>query len=182
MGHFSTGLDTPSWIQCARGSLHRLPEGVRMPLTQVQLSTVLADRAEISRTEAKRALGALEEGCWRSLETRRSADRGSGAVDRSRQAGAEGADGPQSGDGRGDQGRAKPASVDVRARPLAKARGTAQRAESPPPTGCAEVLTSPGPRSGASQSRPSTGSLGRDASQGSTRPVNPAARSFIPIG
>ena len=32
-----------------------------MPLTQVQLSAALADRAEISRAEAKRVLGALEE-------------------------------------------------------------------------------------------------------------------------
>ncbi len=32
-----------------------------MPLTQVQLSPALADRAEISRAEAKRVLGALEE-------------------------------------------------------------------------------------------------------------------------
>ena len=32
-----------------------------MPLTQVQLSTALAERAEISPAEAKRVLGALEE-------------------------------------------------------------------------------------------------------------------------
>ena len=32
-----------------------------MPLTQVQLSIALAERAEISRAEAKRVLGALEE-------------------------------------------------------------------------------------------------------------------------
>jgi hypothetical protein len=41
--------------------LHRLTEGVRMPLTQIQLSTALAGRAGISRAEAKRVLGALEE-------------------------------------------------------------------------------------------------------------------------
>jgi nucleoid DNA-binding protein len=32
-----------------------------MPLRQVQLSTALADRAGISRAEANRGLGALEE-------------------------------------------------------------------------------------------------------------------------
>src|SRR5450755_4477701 len=52
----------PPWrIECARGCLRRSTEGVRMPLTQVQLSAALADRAEISRADAKRALGALEE-------------------------------------------------------------------------------------------------------------------------
>ena len=32
-----------------------------MPLTQTQLATAVADRAELSKTDAKRALAALEE-------------------------------------------------------------------------------------------------------------------------
>ena len=32
-----------------------------MPLTQTQLASALADRAEITRAEAKRVLGVLEE-------------------------------------------------------------------------------------------------------------------------
>ena len=32
-----------------------------MPLTQTQLATALADRADLSKTDAKRALAALEE-------------------------------------------------------------------------------------------------------------------------
>ena len=32
-----------------------------MPLTQTQLATAVADRSEITRAEAKRVLGALEE-------------------------------------------------------------------------------------------------------------------------
>ena len=36
-------------------------EGVLLPLTQTQLASAVADRAEISRNEAKRVLGALEE-------------------------------------------------------------------------------------------------------------------------
>ena len=36
-------------------------EGVLLPLTHTQLATAIADRAEISRTEAKRVLVALEE-------------------------------------------------------------------------------------------------------------------------
>jgi hypothetical protein len=36
-------------------------EGVPLPLTQTQLATAVADRSEITRAEAKRVLGALEE-------------------------------------------------------------------------------------------------------------------------
>ena len=35
-------------------------EGVPLPLTQTQLASSVADRAEIPRAEAKRVLGALE--------------------------------------------------------------------------------------------------------------------------
>src|SRR5450631_905053 len=36
-------------------------EGVLLPLTQTQLASAVADRAEVPRAEAKRVLGALEE-------------------------------------------------------------------------------------------------------------------------
>jgi len=96
-----------------------------MPLTQVQLSTALADRAEISRAEAKRVLGAVEEVVleeWRSWQRAEGADRRSGAVDRSCHAGAEGAHGRNPATGEAVKVAAKPASVDVRTRPLAKAK------------------------------------------------------------
>jgi nucleoid DNA-binding protein len=72
-------------------------------LTQTQLASAVADRAEISRAEAKRVLDVLEQVVLEELGNAESADRRLGAVDRPRQA-------------------AKPASVDVRARPLAKAK------------------------------------------------------------
>ena len=93
-----------------------------MPLTQVQLSAALADRAEISRAEAKRVLGAVEEVVleeWRSWQRAEGADRRSGAVDRSCHAGAEGAHGRNPATGEAVKVAAKPASVDVRTRPLA---------------------------------------------------------------
>jgi DNA-binding protein HU-beta len=51
---------------CATGSIGtRVPasfdRGVPLPLTQTQLASAVADRADISRAEAKRVLGALEE-------------------------------------------------------------------------------------------------------------------------
>ena len=67
-----------------------------MPLTQTQLASAVADRAELSNTDAKRALAALEEIV---LEQLGNAEKvrigGDGAVDRSCQAGAEEASGPQ---------------------------------------------------------------------------------------
>ena len=36
-------------------------EGVLLPLTQTQLASAVADRAEITGADAKRVLGALEE-------------------------------------------------------------------------------------------------------------------------
>ena len=66
-----------------------------MPLTQTQLAIAVADRAELSKTDAKRALAALEEVVLEQRRQRREGtDRGDGAAGRPRQAGAEEAHGP----------------------------------------------------------------------------------------
>jgi hypothetical protein len=46
---------------CVRITHDSTREGVPLPLTQTQLATAVADRAEIPRAEATRVLGALEE-------------------------------------------------------------------------------------------------------------------------
>jgi DNA-binding protein HU-beta len=94
-----------------------------MPLTQVQLSTALADRAGISRAEAKQVLGALDEVVLEELGNAQKVRIGSLVqlivrVDPAEKArmGRNPATGEQI------KVAAKPASVDVRARPLAKAK------------------------------------------------------------
>ena len=89
-----------------------------MPLTQTQLATAVADRAEISRSEAKRLLGVLEElgnaqkvriGGLVQLTVRVK------PAQKSRK-------GRNPATGEEITIAAKPASVDLRARPLAKAK------------------------------------------------------------
>ena len=94
-----------------------------MPLTQTQLATALADRAELSKTDAKRALAALEEITLEQLGNAEKVRIGGLVQLTVRMKPAQ----------KKRQGRnpatgeeitipAKPASVDLRARPLAKAK------------------------------------------------------------
>jgi nucleoid DNA-binding protein len=89
----------------------------------VQLSAALADRAEISRAEAKRVLGALEEVVLQELGSAQKV-RISGPVQLTvRVKPAQKARmGRNPATGEAIKVAAKPASVDVRARPLAKAK------------------------------------------------------------
>ena len=95
-----------------------------MPLTQAQLVTAVADRADMSKAEAKRALEALDEIVLEQLGNAEKVRIG-GMVQltvrvkpaqKKRQ-------GRNPGTGEEITIAAKPASVDLRARPLAKARG-----------------------------------------------------------
>ena len=94
-----------------------------MPLTQIQLATAVADRADISRAEAKRILGVLEEVVLEELGNAQKVRIG-GLVQLT--VGVKPAQ-------KARQGRnpatgetitiaKKPAGVDLRARPLAKAK------------------------------------------------------------
>lgn len=94
-----------------------------MPLTQAQLVTAVADRAEMSKAEAKRAVEALEEIVLEQLGNAEKVRIG-GIVQLTvrvkpatkKRTGRNPATGEEITIG------AKPASVDVRARPLAKAK------------------------------------------------------------
>ena len=98
-------------------------EGVPLPLTQTQLATAVADRAEITRAEAKRVLGALEEIVLEELSNAQKVRVG-GLVQltvrvkpaQKKRKGRNPATGEEI------TIAAKPASVDLRARPLAKAK------------------------------------------------------------
>jgi DNA-binding protein HU-beta len=94
-----------------------------LPLTQTQLVTALADRADISKTEAKRVLGILEEIVLDELGNAQKVRIG-GLVQltvrvkpaqKKRQ-------GRNPATGEEITIAAKPASVDLRARPLARAK------------------------------------------------------------
>jgi DNA-binding protein HU-beta len=94
-----------------------------LPLTQTQLATAVADRAEIPRAEARRVLGALEEIVLEELDNAQKVRVG-GLVQltvrvkpaqKKRQ-------GRNPATGEEITIAAKPASVDLRARPLAKAK------------------------------------------------------------
>ena len=94
-----------------------------MPMTQTQLASAVADRAELSKTDAKRALAALEEIVLEQLGNAEKIRIG-GMVQltvrvkpaqKKRQ-------GRNPATGEGITIAAKPASVDLRARPLAKAK------------------------------------------------------------
>ncbi|MGZ6563958.1 MAG: HU family DNA-binding protein [Solirubrobacteraceae bacterium] len=95
-----------------------------MALTQTQLATAVADRAQLSKADAKRALAALDEVVLDELGNAEKVRIG-GLVQltvrvRPAQKARKGRN-PASGEE--ITIAAKPASVDVRARPLARAKG-----------------------------------------------------------
>ena len=95
-----------------------------MPLTQAQLVTAVADRAEMSKAEAKRAVEALEDIVLEQLGNAEKVRIG-GIVQltvRVKPA-TKKRTGRNPATGEEITIAAKPASVDVRARPLAKAKG-----------------------------------------------------------
>ena len=94
-----------------------------MPLTQTQLAGAVADRAEITRAEAKRVLDALEEVVLDEIADAEKVKIG-GTVQltvRVKPA-TKARKGRNPATGEEITIAAKPASVDVRARPLAKAK------------------------------------------------------------
>ena len=94
-----------------------------MALTQTQLVTAVADRAELSKTDAKRALTALDEIVLAELNNAEKVRIG-GLVQltvRVKPA-TKARKGRNPATGEEITIAAKPASVDVRARPLAKAK------------------------------------------------------------
>jgi DNA-binding protein HU-beta len=94
-----------------------------LPLTQTQLVVAVADRADMSRSDAKRALGALDEIVLEELGNAQKVRIG-GLVQltvrvkpaQKKRKGRNPATGEEI------EIAAKPASVDLRARPLAKAK------------------------------------------------------------
>jgi DNA-binding protein HU-beta len=95
-----------------------------VPLTQAQLVTAVADRAEMSKAEAKRAVEALEDIVLEQLGNAEKVRIG-GIVQltvRVKPA-TKKRTGRNPATGEEITIAAKPASVDVRARPLAKAKG-----------------------------------------------------------
>jgi DNA-binding protein HU-beta len=94
-----------------------------LPLTQIQLATAVADRADISRAEAKRILGVLEDVVLEELANAQKVRIG-GVVQltvRVRPA-QKARQGRNPATGEAITIAKKPAGVDVRARPLAKAK------------------------------------------------------------
>ena len=94
-----------------------------MPLTQTQLASAVADRAEITRAEAKRVLGALEEVVLEELGNAQKV-RIAGVVQltvRVKPA-KQARQGRNPATGEEITIAKKPAAVDLRARPLAKAK------------------------------------------------------------
>jgi DNA-binding protein HU-beta len=98
--------------------------GIALPLTQAQLVTAVADRAQLSKADAKRALTALDEIVLQELGNAQKVRIG-GLVQltvrvkpaQKKRKGRNPATGEEI------DIAAKPASVDLRARPLAKAKG-----------------------------------------------------------
>jgi DNA-binding protein HU-beta len=94
-----------------------------LPLTQSQLAAEVADRADLSRTEAKRALAALEDIVLEELGNAQKVRIGGLVQLTVRVKPAQKArKGRNPATGEEITISAKPASVDVRARPLAKAK------------------------------------------------------------
>ncbi len=94
-----------------------------MPLTQIQLADAVADRADISRAEAKRILGALEEIVLEQLGNAQKVRIGGLVQLTVRVKPAQKArQGRNPATGEEITIAKKPAGVDVRARPLAKAK------------------------------------------------------------
>jgi DNA-binding protein HU-beta len=94
-----------------------------LPLTQTQLVVAVADRADMSRSDAKRALGALDEIVLEELGNAQKVRIGALVQltvrvkpAQKKRKGRNPATGEEIGIA------AKPASVDLRARPLAKAK------------------------------------------------------------
>ena len=94
-----------------------------MPLTQTQLVNEIADRAELSKTEAKRALAALDEVVLEQIENAQKVRIG-GLVQLTPRVkpAQKKRNGRNPATGEMIEIAAKPASVDLRARPLAKAK------------------------------------------------------------
>ena len=95
-----------------------------MPLTQIQLASAVADRAQLSKADAKRALAALDEVVLDELGNAEKVRIG-GLVQltvRVRPA-QKARKGRNPATGEEITIAAKPASVDLRARPLARAKG-----------------------------------------------------------
>jgi DNA-binding protein HU-beta len=113
----------PGKIESAHLPLSFDPRRSAVPLTQAQLVTAVADRAELSKVDAKRALEALDEIVLEQLGNAEKVRIG-GIVQLTvrvkpatkKRAGRNPATGEEI------TIAAKPASVDVRARPLAKAK------------------------------------------------------------
>jgi len=94
-----------------------------LPLTQTQLADAVADRAGLSRADAKRALGALEEVALEQLANAEKVRIGSLVQMTVRVKPAQKArKGRNPATGEEITLAAKPASVDVRARPLTAAK------------------------------------------------------------
>ncbi len=94
-----------------------------MPLTQTQLATAVADRAELSKADAKRALTALEEIVLEELGNAQKVRVGGLVQLTVRVKPAQKArKGRNPATGEEITIAAKPAGVDLRARPLAKAK------------------------------------------------------------
>ena len=94
-----------------------------MPLTQTQLASAVADRAEISRADAKRVLGVLDEIVLEELGNAQKVRIGGLVQLTVRVKPAQKArKGRNPATGEEITIAAKPASVDLRARPLAKAK------------------------------------------------------------
>jgi DNA-binding protein HU-beta len=95
-----------------------------VPLTQAQLVTAVAERADMSKAEAKRAVEALEEIVLEQLGNAEKVRIGGLVQLTVRVKPAQKArKGRNPATGEEITIAAKPASVDVRARPLAKAKG-----------------------------------------------------------
>jgi DNA-binding protein HU-beta len=94
-----------------------------LPLTQTQLASAVADRADISRADAKRVLGVLEEIVLEELENAHKVRIGGLVQLTVRVKPAQKArKGRNPATGEEITIAAKPAGVDLRARPLAKAK------------------------------------------------------------
>ena len=95
-----------------------------MALTQTQMATAVADRAELSKAEAHRALAALDEVVLEELANAQKVRIGGLVQLTVRVKPAQKArKGRNPATGEEITIAAKPASVDVRARPLARAKG-----------------------------------------------------------
>src|SRR5437764_4839288 len=99
-------------------------EGSAMPLTQTQLVAAVAERADMSRSEAKRALAALDDVVVEELGNAQKVRIGGLVQLTVRVKPAQKArQGRNPATGEEITIARKPASVDLRARPLARAKG-----------------------------------------------------------